>query len=63
VNTSDLPPDEPRETGESETVGRPEPDDAPPGRGPLPFVWLALIGLVVVAVGGLLLALAAGILF
>lgn len=59
----DLPPhDRPAAEGDSETVGRPVPDDAPPKRGPQPFVWLAVIGVVVLATTGFLVALALGVL-
>lgn len=52
----DPPPEE------TEGVGRPVPDDAPPKRGPQPFVWLAVVGVVVLATAVLLLALAGGLL-
>ena len=45
--------------GESESVAAPHRDD-PPRRQGLPFVWLALLMLAALAVGGLVVALGLG---
>lgn len=46
--------------GEDESVAAPHRDDDPPRRQGLPFVWLALLMLAALAVGGLVVALGLG---
>ncbi|HET7325954.1 MAG TPA: hypothetical protein VFJ14_01570 [Nocardioidaceae bacterium] len=62
MTTNEPPPEDTPLEGQSESVGPPVRDDAPPKRGPQPFVWLAVIGIVVLATAVLLFALAGGVL-
>jgi hypothetical protein len=48
--------------GQSETVGAPFRDAPAPTRTRTPFVWVAVVVVVALLVGGLLIALAAGVL-
>jgi hypothetical protein len=56
-------PDRPQAgEGQSETVGAPFRDAEAPTRGKTPFVWMALVVLVALAVGALVAALGFGLL-
>jgi hypothetical protein len=56
-------PDRPQaDEGQSETVGAPFRDAEAPTRGKTPFVWVALVVLVALAVGAMVAALGFGLL-
>jgi hypothetical protein len=56
-----LPPATEPAAGESETVGAPPRDDAPPRRQKAPFAWLAVMLVLALAVAALLVALGLGV--
>ncbi|MDQ4085791.1 MAG: hypothetical protein M3165_08245 [Actinomycetota bacterium] len=62
MSDSDRPERTEPAAGESESVGAPHRDDRPPRRGSTPVLWVALIVLAALAVGGLLVALGFGLL-
>ncbi len=62
MNDSDVPDRPQAAEGESETVGAPFRDAEAPTRGRTPFVWVALLLIVALAVGGLVAALGLGLL-
>jgi hypothetical protein len=57
-----LPPANEPAAGESETVGAPHRDDAPPRRQKTSFVWVAVLLVGALAVAALLIALGVGVL-
>jgi hypothetical protein len=57
-----LPPTTEPAAGESETVGAPHRDDAPPRRQKTSFAWVAVLLVLALAVAALLIALGVGVL-